>query len=589
MVGRMLLHPVARVASTPRGAVVGALLAAFVAVPAEAATPSSPLRPAHPAGPDAEGFRLRALAAPTRALSVRSAAGYLFTVRPEAATLMQEAGARPLLAEAGIWLVGARDGGSLRGRLLEEGWLLDAADNQVVRLSATERRRYADPLIGMQYAFTRIGSDAQAPPVPKARLFIIDSGIDPGHVDFADKANLELANAQAVDPATADDGEWHGTAVASIAAAQANGSGIEGVFPGVSLGVWDAGALSEADIVAGIRTAVKRGYDVVNMSFGSFGASLPQLLAIDYAHRRGLLLVAAAGNEFRDAKNPNPDTFPALFPHVLTVTATDAGDLVAPFSNRKDANDLSAPGVGVVAAIPAGFDLVRGGFVGPDSCSAEVPAAPGWCTVSGTSFAAPIVAAAATWIWSARPRLTNDQLFNLLRFSARDVGKDGFERSTGFGVVSIPEALRRPAPADDPQEPNEDIGLVNGALLGGRPNPLILPAGRRVRYLDASLDFTEDPIDVYRVAMPRGGRLQVTLRARQEPVFAAVFRPGSRSVGFVAEARPRDILGAADARRTKAGRFVVRAGSRGVVYVAVGTPRGSGGGEYRLQLRRLAG
>jgi hypothetical protein len=200
-----------------------------------------------------------------------------------------------------------------------------------------------------------------------------------------------------------------------------------------------------------------------------------------------------------------------------------------------------------------------------------------------------MVAAAASWIWSARPRLTNDQLFNLLRFSARDVGRAGFERSTGFGVISIPRALARRAPLDDPQEPNEDIGLVNGSLLGGSATPAVLPLGKRVRYLDASLDFTEDPIDVYRVPMPRDGRLRVTIKARHDPVFAAVFRPGARSVGFFADARDRDVLGTASARRTKAGQVVVRARARGVVYVAVGTPRGSGGGEYRLQLRRLPG
>ena len=100
MVRRMLSPSVARVASS-LGGLLGVLAGLSLATPARAATPSV-AAPVHPAGADARGFRLHVLAAPTRPLSLRPAADYLFTVVPAAAGLMQEAGALPLLPEAGV-------------------------------------------------------------------------------------------------------------------------------------------------------------------------------------------------------------------------------------------------------------------------------------------------------------------------------------------------------------------------------------------------------------------------------------------------------------------------------------------------------
>ena len=71
-----------------------------------------------------------------------------------------------------------------------------------------------------------------------------------------------------------------------------------------------------------------------------------------------------------------------------------------------------------------------------------------------------------------RPTLTNMQLFQIMRHSARDVGKRAGTPDTGYGILDLPAALTRHTPAVDPQEPNEDVYLV-------QPNGLTAPATRR--------------------------------------------------------------------------------------------------------------
>ena len=96
----------------------------------------------------------------------------------------------------------------------------------------------------------------------------------------------------------------------------------------------------------------------------------------------GVTLVAAAGNEFDEG---NPLEFPASLPHVITVAALTPEDKSAFFSNENAAIDLGAPGVGILTAVPVAYDTEDG-------------TADGYQGVSGTSFAAPMVAAAAAWV-----------------------------------------------------------------------------------------------------------------------------------------------------------------------------------------------
>jgi subtilisin family serine protease len=235
---------------------------------------------------------------------------------------------------------------------------------------------------------------------------------------------------------------------------------------------------------------------VINMSYGSRSACLPEYEQIERAVRAGIVPVAAAGNEFDQG---NPLEFPASLPHVLTVAAIGSDDKATYFSSQSAAIDLSAPGVGILTAVPLTFD--------PDGNG------DGFALVDGTSFSAPMVAAAVAWVRAARPTLTPDQVAQAIRLGARDVGRAGYETDTGFGVLSLPGALARTPPAPDPFEPNDSFRLVNGKAFSNPATPIFF--GRKRITLTALTDAYEDPTDVYRVKIPAHKRIRLTLK----PVF----------------------------------------------------------------------
>ena len=157
--------------------------------------------------------------------------------------------------------------------------------------------------------------------------------------------------------------------------------------------------MSNADVIAGILAAAKRGPTVINLSLG-YPQPDPMIeQAVLVAFGEGSIVVASAGNDFA---NGNPLIYPASLPHVLTVAATDESNRPTDFSSSSEAVDLSAPGQHIVAAVPLSYD--------PN----------GWQSVDGTSFSAPIVSAATAWVWTARPQLDNTQVVDLMRWSARD-------------------------------------------------------------------------------------------------------------------------------------------------------------------------
>ncbi len=150
----------------------------------------------------------------------------------------------------------------------------------------------------------------------------------------------------------------HGTSMASLIGGRSYPA--EGVAPGVELlDVWvaDARGLSNTALVAeGIMTAVDKGAQVINISLGSFGSSLMLQNAVQYAVNRGVVIVAAAGNE-----QLNQLAFPAAYPGVISVGAVDAQRKQAYFSNSGKGLTLAAPGVGIVSAYPGGQVVVGSG------------------------------------------------------------------------------------------------------------------------------------------------------------------------------------------------------------------------------------
>ena len=378
----------------------------------------------------------------------------------------------------------------------------------------------ADPLEPQEWWLGAIGANLAQSPGPGIPITIVDSGTDPNHPEFANRPNTTFSNAQSV----LGPGEFHGTMVASVAAAPENGVGMAGVYPNAALQIFDASPTSQITdptAIAGILTAAQHCPGVINLSFGGVQDDSRLHDAILQASDAGCLVVAAAGN---DGQLGDPPTFPADWPHVLTVAASDRNNAVASFSTVSPANDITAPGVGITGAVPLSHD--PSGYISGD----------------GTSFAAPMVSAAAAWIWTLRPTLTAGQLAGVLRESATDIGPPGFDNASGYGLLNIPAALVAPAPPVDPDEPNDDIDEVRPLQLFQLGQPPLTTKARPATRIAATLDQSDDPTDVYRIWVPAHKTVRVSVSSGGRAA-ARIWGPKTLSLEESVTLRRRDLRG----------------------------------------------
>ncbi len=428
--------------------------------------------------------------------------------------LADRTSSRLISARHRIWRVSGVGAETLISEL-ERAGALRYVEPDVRSLRFKSHGEGGDPLLPEQWWFTSIGADRVEPPDRGVPLIVIDDGFDPSHPEFRDRQQ-KLLNARHIGPFET---HFHGMAVSSVAAAPANGVGIVGVYPKANFWYWDirrdfprcSDAVAAIDAVT--RTPRKA---VINISWGFPPNQCSALReAIQGAFGVGYLIVAAAGNE---RALGSPETSPANLSHVLTVAATNQKDRPTFFSTKGLGIDLAAPGKSIIAAVR--FDQHASGYQ----------------ALSGTSFAAPMVSAAAAWVWKRRPGLDVTQLFDLLRLSARDAGSRGWDRNTGFGVLDIPNALTRTPPRRDPGEPNDDIDEVKANGLFKRAAKALVGRSQRRAAISARLDWSEDPIDVYRVWIPAGRRLSVRL-APTANVDLEVFAPKARTVFYESQSK----------------------------------------------------
>lgn len=345
------------------------------------------------------------------------------------------------------------------------------------------------------------------PPSPTAApLAVIDSFVDASLPDLAGHVRfLNATEASRIEGA-------HGTLVASAASAAANGEGILGVLPGNAI---LSGGVPErftcADTTPLIYAAIRAGAKVINMSYGNHQRCYAEYVALQYALSRGILAVAASGNEFHQG---NQVSYPAGLPHVLSVAAVAQDLQPSYFSTANAAVDVSAPGTDVPLATPLALDTDG--------------ARDGYTLASGTSFAAPMAAGAAAWLLSARPELSGAQAGDLLRRTATDVATKGYDVNTGFGVVNVERALTAPTPPRDPLEPNDGFAWVDGRAFG-KPDAYVWRGGRSGGF-KASVDEIEDPLDVYRFRMAARSRARITVAPSSGDPGILVFRSGTREL-----------------------------------------------------------
>jgi subtilisin family serine protease len=459
-----------------------------------------------------------------------SASPVLVETKPGAAPLLRSAGARLVAPQLSIWRTTSP---ALVARLRRAG-LLRAAEPERALVRADDTSPFTDPFVDQEWWLGAIGVRDLVPPGPGRPVTIIDSGVDVSHPEFAGRPDLTILNGQS----TFARDEGHGTEVASVIGAPANGVGVVGIYPQAVLRVWDASpfrTITNSDAIAGLQAAAAAGPSVINLSWGSQQRDPLLEQAVEASVRGGSLVVAAAGNE---REIGNAVIYPAALPHVLAVGASDRQNAVTSFSSTSPGLDLVAPGTDICVAAPRGtFD----------------------CAAAGTSFSAPIVAGAAAWIWTARPELDAGQLYELLRRTAHDLGAPGWDPDSGFGLLDVPAALAAPAPVRDPQEPNDNIAEVKPGTTYAAGGSLLAAPTR----LAGRLDGYDDPRDVYRLRVPAHKRVRVTATASDgSPLAVSIWNAAATTV--VRTARNRVAAGA-----TTAAAAGGRTGFTGYVELAV--------------------
>jgi subtilisin family serine protease len=291
---------------------------------------------------------------------------------------------------------------------------------------------------GQQYYLTNI----RAPQAwdhttgkPAVIIAVLDSGIDLAHADLVGRIGQGYDFVE--NDSIPQDQNGHGTHVAGIAAANANnGFGIAGVnwqAQIMPIRVLDAyGNGSFANVAQGIIWAADHGARVINLSLG--GSQYSAILddSVQYAVQKGVILVAATGNS-----GSSTVLYPAAFPGVIGVGATDQSNHLAWFSNTGEGVDVVAPGVSIY-----GLDVGNG-----------------FRTRNGTSMSAPQVAGFAALLAGLPEMQYSSAVVAKIESSAKDLGPAGWDPQYGYGLIQIGPAIDSLFGENKPPQPSSTLTL----------------------------------------------------------------------------------------------------------------------------------
>jgi thermitase len=317
-----------------------------------------------------------------------------------------------------------------------------------------------DPDWGLQYGLVNIrapqGWDLSRGS-SSVTIAIVDTGVDLNHLDLVGKlvAGYDFVNND-TDP---QDDNGHGTHVAGIAAASTNNAlGIAGVSWGARImpvKVLNAsGGGTYANTATGVIWAVDHGAQVINLSLGGTGPSSVLEDAINYAHSKGAVVVAAAGNG-----GTNFVLYPARYPNVIAVARTDS-------SNHWDGSnygpevDLAAPGTSIYSTVIGGYDYK-----------------------SGSSMATGFVSGLAAVLKGVAGNTSPDTIESQLESTALDIEFAGWDEYTGAGLIQMDAAIQQAL-----QEANRPTETGSSSTGGGGSAPIqIAPTNTPIPTWTASL------------------------------------------------------------------------------------------------------
>lgn len=426
-------------------------------------------------------------------------------------------------------------------------------------------------------------------------IAILDTGLDTTNPEWSARGLVVSPRDIKRSLNTAPDGgvEGHGTHVAGIAAAPIDGIGVVGVAPAnTSTAMPGARVMpvkitfrdgfnedvsTDATQMAGINWAVNHGAKVINISSGGPGFNQAYQDVVDWAMKRGTLVVASVGN---DGQGQNDVNYPAGYDHVVGVGAlcdgnVDGIDCVSPggratFSNFNFSVDVLAPGVNILSTLPMRL---------------TDPSAPlGYGYMTGTSMASPYVTGAAALVYSSHRSVTPYQVLRLLESTAdRGASRSVRTSKLGWGPLNPARAVSATAPINDLTEPNDDVNLLQKRF------DIVLTNSHRVTTFTARADFNDDHMDVYAMPLKKGRRVRVTLTSTGSKLWGYAYRGGGRvSPDVMTEAQFRArVLGATKAATPGAKSFVFTAPVTGRHLIQIIAAQGGTGGEYRVKVQRL--
>ncbi len=269
---------------------------------------------------------------------------------------------------------------------------------------------------------------------------LIDSGILRTHEDFVGGRVLQGHDYVSND-ADPDDSCGHGTHTSGIVGASTNNTvGVAGmsqakILPlkalAKSTSLLSSGCSgSTAGIAQAIMDAADQGARVISMSIGG-GSSSSMANAVNYAAGKGVILVAAAGND----GGANSIDYPGAYPNVIAVGALDSNKARASYSDGGPQLDIMAPGSGVIST-----------YTGSNNTT--------YASLSGTSMATPHVAGAIALALSCAPTATASQVTNALFSTADDLGAAGYDQAYGNGLARADKLVAALCPSGPPP-PNQ--------------------------------------------------------------------------------------------------------------------------------------
>lgn len=281
------------------------------------------------------------------------------------------------------------------------------------------------------------------------KVAVIDSGVNPATPALKGQVLVNEVQ-KSVSYHVTQDYTGHGTSMAELIAGTGAGNSIKGLAFDAKIipyrialgGLKDKQEQKKtATSAEAIRAAADSDAKIINMSFGDKYYDPDEKAAIKYAASKGKLLFAAVGNE---AQENNQIEYPAFYPYVNGVSASDQSGTVAKFAEHGQYVDFAAPGVNV-----------------PGWCDNTFKE---YCSTEGTSAASAIASASAALVWSAHPDWTANQVIRALVDTAGRKWPKG-ERSLylGFGIMRPRKVLdnprANPGPADvDPLAAENSAG-----------------------------------------------------------------------------------------------------------------------------------